>query len=72
MSLTVYIILVEKNKILSESIDRGNSPNKAIDEIKKNNMGADLHKLKLIREAHFNNPIIGYLNLKSLRIKYMK
>lgn len=57
---------------MSESIDRGNSPNKAIDEIEKNNMSADLHKLKLIREAHFNNPIIGYLNLKSLRIKYMK
>ena len=72
MSLTVQIILVEKNKILSESIDRGNSPSKAIDEIKKNNMGADLHKLKLIREAHFNNLIIGYLNLKSLSIKYMK
>ena len=35
-------------------------------------MGADLHKLKLIREAHFNNLIIGYLNLKSLSIKYMK
>ena len=32
-------------------------------------MGADLHKLKLIRKAHLNNPIIGYLNLNSLRNK---
>ena len=32
-------------------------------------MGADLHKLNLIKKAHLNNPIIGYLNLNSLRNK---
>ena len=32
-------------------------------------MDADLHKLKLIRKAHLNNPIIDYLNLNSLKNK---
>ena len=59
--------LVEKKRVLLESIDTGNGPNKTIDEIRKTEMGADLHKLKLIRKAHLNNPIIGYLNLNSLR-----
>ena len=61
--------LVEKKRVLLESIDTGNGPNKTIDEIRKTEMGADLHKLKLIRKAHLNNPIIGYLNLNSLRNK---
>ena len=65
MSSTVD--LVEKNKVLLESVDTGNGPNKTFDESRKNEMGADLHKLKLIRKAHLNNPIIGYLNLNSLR-----
>ena len=30
-------------------------------------MDADLHKLKLIRKAHLNNPIIDYLSLNSLK-----
>ena len=42
MSSTVD--LVEKKRILLESIDTSNSPNKTIDEIRKNEMGADLHK----------------------------
>ena len=67
MSSTVD--LVEKNKVLLELIDTGNAPNKIIDEIRKNKMGADLHKLKLIRKPHLNNLIIGYLNLNSLRNK---
>ena len=61
--------LVEKNKVLLESIDTGNGPNKTINEIRENEMGANLHKLKLIRKAHLNNHIIGYLNLNSLRNK---
>ena len=61
--------LIQKNKVLLESIDMGNSPNKTIDVSRKNEMGADLHKLKLIRKAHLNNPIIGYLNLNSPRNK---
>ena len=32
-------------------------------------MAADLHKLKLIRNADLEHPIIGYLNLNSLRNK---
>ena len=32
-------------------------------------MAADLHKLKLIRNADLKHPIIGYLNLNSLRNK---
>ena len=32
-------------------------------------MGEDLHKFKLIRKVHSNDPIIGYLNLNSLRNK---
>ena len=67
MSSTVD--LVEKKRILLESIDTANSPDKTIDEIRKNEMGADLHKLKLIRNADLKNPIIGYLNLNSLRNK---
>ena len=70
MSSTVD--LVEKKRILLESIDTANSPDKTIDEIRKNEMGADLHKLKLIRNADLKNPIIGYLNLNSLRKKYMR
>ena len=61
--------LIQKNKVLLESIDMGNSPNKTIDVSRKNEMGADLHKLKLIRKTHLNNPIIGYLNLNSPRNK---
>ena len=67
MSSTVD--LVEKKRILFESIDTANSPNKTIAEIRKNEMDADLHKLKLIRNADLKNPIIGYLNLNSLRNK---
>ena len=52
-----------------ESIDTGNSPNKTVDEIRKNEIGVDLQKLKLIREAHLNNPIIGHLNLNNLKNK---
>ena len=70
MSSTVD--LVEKKRILFESIDTANSPNKTIAEIRKNEMDADLHKLKLIRNADLKNPIIGYLNLNSLRKKYMR
>ena len=63
--------LVEKKRVLLESIDTGNDhdPNKTIDEIRKNEMGADLHKLKIIRKAHLSNSIIGYLTLNSLRNK---
>ena len=64
--------LVEKNKMLLESIVTGNGPNKTTDEIRKNEMGADLQTLKLIRKAYFNNPIIGYLNLNNLRNKMHK
>ena len=70
MSSTVD--LVEKSKVLLESIDMGNGPNKTIDKIRKNEMGSDLHKLKLIREAHLNNAIIGHLNFNSLRNKIHK
>ena len=70
MSRTVD--LVEKKRVLLESIDTGNDPNKTIDKIRKNEMDADLHKLKLIKKAHLNNPIIGYLNLNSLRNKMHK
>ena len=42
MSSTVD--LVEKTKVFLESIDTCNGPNKTIDEIRKNEMGADLHK----------------------------
>ena len=52
-----------------ESIDTGNGPNKTIDVSRKNKMGVDLHQLKLISKTHLNNPIIGYLNLNSLRNK---
>ena len=45
-----------------ESIGAGNSQNKTIDEIRKNEMSAESHKLHLIRKACLNNPIIGYLN----------
>ena len=41
MSSTVN--LVEKERVLLESIDTGKGPNKAIDEISKNEMGGDLH-----------------------------
>ena len=30
-------------------------------------MDADLDKLNLIKKAHLNNPIIGYLNLNSFK-----
>ena len=63
------IDLVEKKRVLLESIDTGNGPNKITDEIRKNEMGADLHKLKVISEALLNNPIIGYHNLNGLRNK---
>ena len=53
--------LLEKKKVLVESIDTGNGTNKTIDEIKKNEISPDLHKLKLIRKAHLNNPVMGYL-----------
>ena len=62
------IDLVEKKRVLLESIDTGNGPNKIIDE-RKNEMDADLHKLKVISEALLNNPIIGYHNLNGLRNK---
>ena len=58
--------------MLLESIVTGNGPNKTTDEIRKNEMGADLQTLKLIRKAYFNNPIIGYLNLNNLRNKMDK
>ena len=48
------IDLVEKKRVLLESIDTGNGPNKIIDE-RKNEMDADLHKLKVISEALLNN-----------------
>ena len=69
MASTVYL---EKKKFLLESVDTGNRPSKTTDEIKKNEMSADLHKLKLIRKAHFYNLIIGYLNLNSSRNKIHK
>ena len=69
MSSTVYL---EKKKFLLESVDTGNRTSKTTDEIKKNEMSADLHKLKLIRKAHFYNLIIGYLNLNSSRSKIHK
>ena len=62
------IDLVEKKRVLLESIDTGNGPNRIIDE-RKNEMGADLHKLKVISEALLNNTIIGYHNLNGLRNK---
>ena len=42
MSSTVD--LVEKTKVFLESIDTCNRPSKTIDEIRENEMGADLHK----------------------------
>ena len=42
MSSTVD--LVEKKEVFLESIDTCNGPNKTIDEIRKNETGADLHK----------------------------
>ena len=41
MSSTVN--LVEKKRVLLESIDTSKGPNKTIDEISKNEMGGDLH-----------------------------
>ena len=61
--------LVGKNKVLLESIDTDNRPDKTTDVNRKNEMGLGLHKLKLIRKAHLNNLIIGYLNLNTLRNK---
>ena len=56
--MSSIVDLVEKNFFLLESIGTGIGPNKTIDEIRKNEMCEDLHKLKLIRMAHFNNPFI--------------
>ena len=63
MSSTVD--LVKKKSFVR--INRGNCPNKTIHEIRKNEMDADLDKLNLIKKAHLNNPIIGYLNLNSFK-----
>ena len=46
MSSTVD--LVEKKRVLLESKYTGNGLNKTTHEIRKNEMGAHLHKLKLI------------------------
>ena len=46
MSSTVD--LVKKKRVLIESIDTGNAPNKTIDEIRKNETGAFLHTERLI------------------------
>ena len=67
MSSTVD--LKEKKRVFLESIDTSNGPNTTSGKIKKNEMGADLLKLKRIRKFHLNNPIIDYVNLNSLRIK---
>ena len=45
--------LVEKKRVLLESIDTGNGPNKTIDEIRKTEMGADLHKFKTNQKGSF-------------------
>lgn len=61
--------LVEEKKSFVRINRRGNGPNKTIHKITKNEMGADIHKLKLITKARLNNPINGYLKLNSLRNK---
>ena len=38
-------------------------------EIKANDLNTDLHKLQQIRNSHVNKPMIGYLNINSLRNK---
>ena len=67
MSSTVD--LKEKKRVFLESIDTSNGPNTTRGEIKKNQIGSDLLKLKRIRKFHLNNPITDYVNLNSLRIK---
>ena len=44
--------VIDSEKSFVRINDIGNLPNKTIDEIKKNEMSADLHRLKLIKKAH--------------------